>query len=166
EDIDSLTISYSSKELSKSPAASRPPSRTIEPGLYRIVRASDTLQTGNDVAPGAPTPDGNREWFFPRGAMVHVVGHEGPYCKIDLEKNVIAWVADSNVERAGERTLLAHLPGGIYPAKEYIDLMFPASHNPFKITPENISLRVHIYGQTQPGLFNTSATDPLINNIG
>jgi len=165
EMIDSLTVAYSTKQISAgSTAPSHPASRSLESGFYRIIKAGDTLQTGNDVAPGAKTPDGNREWFFPHDALVHVVDHQGAYGKIELEKNVFAWVADSSFGPNTNRGARVER-GGMKPSAGYVDLTFPGNYNPFKITPEGTSMRVRLYGRAQPGMFDVSQRDPLINNI-
>ncbi|HWF44339.1 MAG TPA: N-acetylmuramoyl-L-alanine amidase [Candidatus Kapabacteria bacterium] len=170
DDIDSMTVAYrSGSSISTIPST---PHREEEhkiftPGIAQIKRGSDTLQTGSDVAPGAPTPDGDRKWFFPRGARLDVIAQEGKYYKVELEKGVEAWVADSNFDlHASERPTQEVHSGGMFPQNDFVDLVFPSNYNPFLITPQGTSITVRLYGKSNPHAFNTSTTDPLINNIG
>ncbi len=169
-DLDSSTVAYRAKTIPgvQAPIENVPEKehRTLDTWA-EIVKGSDTVQTGNDVAPGARTPDGNREWFFPRGAWVRVVEQQGKYYRVELDKNTYAWVADTNFElRPGERHARSGETGGLYPAGHYLDLVLPCDHNAFKIVPEGTALQIHIYGEAHPGSLQPSQPDPLIHNIG
>ena len=170
-EIDSATVAYRIRIGIEGPPYSRTgyseEYRAFAPSNVEIAKGSDTLETGSDVAPGAPTPDGDRKWFFPRGSELSVIGQQGKYYKVELEKGVEAWVADSNFDlRKPNRPSRAIQPGGMHPETNFVDLIFPCDFNPFLITPQGTSLAIRIYGHSNPGAFNTSVTDPLINNIG
>ncbi len=121
--------------------------------LTEIVKRSDTLQTGNDVAPGALTPDGNREWFFPRGARLDVVEQNGNYYKVALDKETYAWVDDTNFspDRVGRAS--SPTRGEIVPEPGYVDLIFPTAYNAFQITTSGMGIRLQIYGKSWPSRF-------------
>ncbi len=167
DQVDSATVSYRTSSVSVG-HTSPPVSHEYKKfeGIAVIDKGSDTLQTGNDVAPGAPEPDGNRKWFFPRGAKLNVVGGEGKYYKVELERGVEAWVADTNFDLHANSGSHGRETGGLYPSSGYIDVVFPCNFNPFLITPEGTSIRIRLYGSTEPGGFSTANTDPLINNVG
>ncbi|MDP4200897.1 MAG: N-acetylmuramoyl-L-alanine amidase [Bacteroidota bacterium] len=127
------------------------------PVWARVVRGSDTLQTGSDVAPGAPEPDGNRRWFFPRGTALRVLGKMGKYYKLELgSERETAWVADTNLDLHATAPTSAGMMA-IRPTDGWIDIVMPAGHAPFLINeshgPEGNHLRVTIYrkpeGQSQ-----------------
>ncbi len=167
-DIDSTTVAYRPRSIgttkeTKSEAVHkdfRPPLQTV------IVKGSDTLQTGDDVAPGALTPDGNREWFFPRGTRLDVVEQEGRYYKVKLDKETDAWVADTNFD-----THIVNAPshpdqrGEVEPRAGYIDLILPTDYNAFRITPNGVQLQIHVYGRVEPSRLNTTVPDPLISSV-
>jgi N-acetylmuramoyl-L-alanine amidase len=166
--IDSATVSYSIQHsYGNDNIHGNPAGREFKPSFLRIDKGSDTLQTGNDVAPGALIQDGDRKWFFPKGANLKAVEWTKKYVKIELEKDVFAWVADSNFDmQKSEAPLHRSQSGGMHSQPGFVDLVFPCDFNPFLITPRGASLTIRIYGQSNPGAFNNSVTDPLINNIG
>lgn len=179
-DVDTASVSYRSRPVASEESANSEKeshkSKLEAPEWATITKGSDTLQTGNDVAPGARTPDGNREWFFPRGAEVHVVEQEGKYYKVELDKNTFAWVADSNFgftvtfhgSRGGNGPGHVVFPeiGHFSASAEYIDLSLPCNYSPFQINAEGTSIHIHLYGASLPKSFPASVTDPLLNNIG
>jgi N-acetylmuramoyl-L-alanine amidase len=183
-DRDSMTLTYRSpkqEETSKKIV----PDKDFTPRYARISKGSDTLQTGNDVACGARTPDGNREWFFPQGTMLHLTEHEGKYYKIKLDSNTFGWVADSNFDFNGPAQSGEWRPGrssegrmvtlrtcelskgDIFPSTGYIDLRLPGNHYPFQITAQPTSLRIRIYTSPtiSPALFDTTSNDPLFDHF-
>jgi len=167
-DVDSSTVVY--RPLEKVGTAERAAieHKTFTPPLLaEISKGSDTLQTGNDVAPGALTPDGNREWFFPRGTRLNIIEQEGKYYKVELDKETFAWVADTNFDIHADLKSSEHNPRGKAEASPgYVDLILPTDFNPFQITPNGTELRIHIYGKSRPSLLNTQTSDPLIHSIG
>ncbi|HZK75819.1 MAG TPA: hypothetical protein VFD13_02830, partial [Candidatus Kapabacteria bacterium] len=62
-DVDTSTVSYRERTLpfdNVSLGGLGAVRHVFAPSFVAISKGSDTLQTGNDVAPGARTPDGNR----------------------------------------------------------------------------------------------------------
>ena len=167
-EMDSSSVAYSAiRPASIEKKKTKPAERTWPP-IAEIVKGSDTLQTGNDVAPGATTPDGNREWFFPRRTKLRIVEWEGAYCKVELKKNVYAWVADSNFDfsKRSHLTRSSFDLRGIHSPKSFVDFCLPCEFNPFLIKPSGNSIRILIYGKSQPSEFNSATTDPLIKSVG
>ena len=189
-DRDSMTLTYRSpntEEISKKNIRDK----DFHPKYATIIKGSDTLQTGNDVACGARTPDGNREWFFPRGTRLHLIEHDGKYYKAKLDSTIFAWVADSNfdikeepahngvssqvVNGEGSHGVITFvsppntglLRGDIFPSTSYIDLKLPGKHYPFQITANGTTLRIHIYSDSiiPPPLFDTTSNDPLFDHF-
>jgi N-acetylmuramoyl-L-alanine amidase len=169
-DRDSMTLAFRSPKTEEA-AKKNIPDKNFEPKYATISKGSDTLQTGNDVACGARTPDGNREWFFPRGTHLYLTEHEGKYYKVQLDKNTFAWVADSNIwinklgMYAQEGPISGKMPdyrAKIFPANGYVDLNIPCNNNPFQITANGTSFKVHIYGAQMPDSSYYSGNDPLI----
>ncbi len=167
-DRDSITVAYSARTLEETPKKNSP-DKNFSPKFAFITKGSDTLQNGNDVACGALTPDGNREWFFPLGTRLHLVEHEGKYYKAKLDSTTFAWIADSNFDtkKSTSHIILLNRPvagrADIFPATEYINLLIPSSYNPFQINTTAFSVRIHVYGGTLPGSFISSGNDPLMN---
>ncbi|MFI5201539.1 MAG: N-acetylmuramoyl-L-alanine amidase [Candidatus Kapaibacterium sp.] len=172
DDIDSATVAYRAKTISTEHGTGENGKEkehgAFVPNFAHISKGSDTLQTGNDVAPGARTPDGNREWFFPHRAKLRLVGQEGKYFKVELDKNTFAWVADTNFGYAGERWQTPQISqsGKVKPSLDFVDLVLPADYNPFQITPNGTELRIHVYGASHPSRLNTQTSDPLIQSVG
>ncbi len=191
---DSLSVPFRSESASDEETANREkqreaPDKLFTPHIDTISKGSDTLQTGNDVAPGARTPDGNREWFFPRGTRLSLIAHRGKYYKVQLDSNTFAWVADSNfnlipnnepahsgihhgtiMEIRSAKHLSEfsrELKGDIFPSTGFVDLKLPGEHYPFQITANGTALRVHIYKAPSipAALFDTSTNDPLIDHF-
>ncbi len=136
------------------------------PRTLQVVKCSDTLQTGNDVAPGATTPDGTREWFFPRRTIVQAVGREGKYYKLELDKDEYAWVADSSFIASDNFTAKPR-PGGVLQFAGYIDLLLPCCFGPFRITVEGRKLRVHVYRNVMHATFAYPDTSvKLVTDVG
>jgi len=188
-DRDSMNVAYSTRTLEETPKKNIA-DKGFEPKYARIIKGSDTLQTGNDVACGALTPDGNREWFFPRGARLHFIEHEGKYYKAKLDSNTFAWIADSNFTSnedpnqdrmphhgsgsvVSPRIATGFMPfyrlvkGDIFPSTGSIDLKLPGHYYPFQITVNGNTLRIHIYSDSTilPSLFDTTTNDPLIDHF-
>ncbi|HEX5315838.1 MAG TPA: N-acetylmuramoyl-L-alanine amidase, partial [Candidatus Kapabacteria bacterium] len=119
-------------------------------------------------------PDGNREWFFPRGTRLHVIEQEGKYYKIELDKQTFAWVADTNFDlhpnfatHHFDEAESSAGSAGIHPAEGYVDLIFPAEYNAFQITPSGMGIRIEIYGKSRPSQFPPSVNlDSLVEGIG
>ncbi len=155
------------------------PEKEFTPTFARITKGSDTLQTGNDVACGARTQDGNREWFFPRGARLHLAEHQGKYFKVKLDSTTFAWVADSNFDLKGKKQIEyggstdgqgpypRHPEGDLFQATDYVDLNLPSYDNPFQISVESTSIKIRIYGtsSTLPDLLHTHTNDEFIKNV-
>jgi N-acetylmuramoyl-L-alanine amidase len=163
-DRDSMALTYRSPKSEETPKKNTP-DKNFEPKYASIIKGSDTLQTGNDVAPGALVPDGNREWFFPHGAMLHLTEHEGKYYKVELDKNTFAWVADSNFELKVGQSGQGGTSVSLVPSVHYVDFVLPCHYNPFQIATEGTSIRIHLYGATKPESFNTTTNDPLIDRF-
>ena len=135
--------------------------------LTEIVKGSDTLQTGNDVAPGALTPDGNREWFFPRGARLDVVEQEGQYYKVKLDEKTYAWVDDTNFDITPSEKTQIRNEGEIVPNPQYVDLIFPTHYNAFQISASGMGIRIQLYGKLWPSQFPPAANlDPFLEGVG
>ena len=145
------------------------------PRVMVVVKGSDTVQTGNDVAAGALTPDGERQWFFPRGARLEVIAHHGAYYRVLLGEQAEAWVADSNLAPASaeplhQREAVTHDAVTLEAHDRFIDLRLPMSHDPFLVTAEGNALRVTIYANgdhghpTPDGAITTNA-DPLMDGL-
>lgn len=176
-DADSRTVSYRNRtqnsgeteETSRAAKTEGKSEAKLEsPAWARIVKGSDTLQTGNDVAPGALTPDGNREWFFPRGCELHVTEQQGKYYKVELDRNNFAWVADSNfaLMNTGRSTEKKMASESLVPSAGYVDLILPCSYHPFQINAEATAIQIKLYTAPKPQEFNTQTSDPLIANVG
>ena len=166
KDIDTGSVAYQTRRLWDR-VIMQQGATVIAPSLVEISKGSDTLQTGNDVAPGALTPDGNREWFFPRGTRLEVIEQEGKYYKVELDKQTFAWVADSNFDiHANLQNVKSGGLDKINPEADFVDLVLPAKYNPFQITPNGAELRIHVYGASDPSRMNTQTNDPLIQSIG
>jgi N-acetylmuramoyl-L-alanine amidase len=170
--IETSAISYGPKEIPKTQTPSAGEERQNFLGSGTISKGSDTLQTGNDVAPGATTPDGNREWFFPRGTEIRVAEHDGKYYKVELDKNTFAWVADSNIKLSNTTSDCGYKSyqslagrGDLFLATGFVDVSLPCHYNPFQITANGTSIRVHIYGALRPLSFNSATSDPLIKSV-
>ncbi len=170
-DADSRTVSYRPRAVvageEHHEEASHAPKLSV-PMWARIVKGSDTLQTGNDVAPGALTLDGNREWFFPRGCELRVVEQQGKYYKVELNKHTFAWVADSNfgLLNTGRTSGRKMEPESLISASSYVDLILPSDYHPFQINVQGTAIQVKLYSAPKPKEFNTRASDPLIANVG
>jgi N-acetylmuramoyl-L-alanine amidase len=173
-EIDSGKVSYRSARAAATGASDEHAKDAYEafasPRLMRVIKGSDTLQTGNDVAPGAPTPDGDRRWFFPRRTIVHAIGREGKYYKLELEKGEFAWIADSNLSPIEDR-ILSPEPGGLTSARQFADVKIPCYYMPFLIASEGSTLRIHLYGLTDKSFPITHDSvfgpqDSLIASIG
>ncbi|MFI5202784.1 MAG: N-acetylmuramoyl-L-alanine amidase, partial [Candidatus Kapaibacterium sp.] len=168
-DIGSSSFSYGPKEIPKTQTSSIGEDRQkfSPPKFATISKGSDTLQTGNDVAPGATTPDGNREWFFPRGARLSVVEHDGKYYKVQLDKTTSAWVADSNIELTSQDARSnPYSMGEIHSSMLHVDLIFPGNFDPFQIIALGSSLRVRTYVTAHTDQSFTSTSDQLISSAG
>ncbi len=180
-DRDSMTLSYRSPKPEE-PSKHKNEQKEFTPHIATILKGSDTLQTGNDVACGALTPDGNREWFFPQGTRLYLTEHDGKYYKAELESHTFAWIADSNFEIKNE-TAHGHkgsigpsivvreedklTKGDLFPSAEYLDLRLPGKHYPFHIMASGTSIRIHLYTSPAipPALFDTITNDPLIEGF-
>ena len=169
-DLQQATVSYRAAESGGETPAHHAEEvhKAFKPAMSaEITKGSDTLQTGSDVAPGARTPDGNREWFFPRGTRLEVEEQEGNYYKVQLDKNTFAWVDDTNFDDHPEpRPNHWNNRTGIIPNPGYVDAVIPADHNAFQITPGGVELRIHVYGNSRPSLMNTQSPDELIQSVG
>ncbi len=184
-DRDSMTLAYRSPKTEETPKHKNE-QKEFEPKYATIIKGSDTLQTGNDVACGARTPDGNREWFFPQGARLHLIEHDGKYYKAKLDSNTFAWVADSNFDLDGVTNHsgrgnvgssgMSFVPhqinnplqkGDIFPTSGYVDLRLSGKHYPFQVAANGASLRIHLYSDsTIPAtLFDTTSNDPLFDHF-
>ncbi len=165
-DRHSLTLGYHGKV--PTPAEAHPKNSYEAfpaPVWARVIKGSDTLQTGNDVAPGAPEPDGNRRWFFPHGTAVRVLGKMGKYYKLDLDPSTIAWVADSNIElHVSPPASAGNI--AVRPDDRWVDIVMPAGNAPFLISdthgPEGNYLRVTIYRRPEGHAQIFTEVDPLI----
>jgi N-acetylmuramoyl-L-alanine amidase len=163
--IDSATLSYRSGATI--PASPEAPKAKYEaysyPVLARVVRGSDTLQTGNDVAPGAPEPDGNRKWFFPRGTILSVIGKMGKYYKLELGSET-GWVADTNLElHASPATSVGFT--AVRPADKWIDVLIPSGHAPFYISTEGEYIHVTIYRKPDEHAQIFEKVDPWVMGV-
>jgi N-acetylmuramoyl-L-alanine amidase len=179
-DVDTASVAYRSRVIEPEGEDRSSPEHRVEkvqqvfapPLTAEISRGSDTLQTGNDVAPGARTPDGNREWFFPRGTRLNVVEQEGKYYKVELDKQAFAWVADTNFDihpkgiADRSRYSKSKESVGINPQPAFIDIVLPSDYNPFQITSNGTELRIHLYGASRPTNLNSQVSDALLQNIG
>ena len=184
-DRESMTLTYRSPKPEE-PSKKNIPDKDFEPKYASIIKGSDTLQTGNDVACGARTPDGNREWFFPRGTRLYLTEHDGKYYEVELDNNTFAWVADSNFDLDGVMNhsgrgnvgssgmmFVSHptdnplKKGDIFPTTGYVDLKLPSKNFPFQITANGTSLRIHIYSDSTipPWLFDTTTNDPFFDHF-
>lgn len=163
--IDSQSVAYrSGKPISGSPEEPKAKYDAYpSPVLARVVRGSDTLQTGNDVAPGAPEPDGNRKWFFPRGTVLKVLGKMGKYYKLELGSET-GWVADTNLEL---HTTAPNSEGfaAVRPADKWVDVLIPSAHAPFHITTEGTYIRVTIYRKPEAQAQIFEKVDPLVIGV-
>jgi N-acetylmuramoyl-L-alanine amidase len=166
EMADSATVSYKLPPSSGDIKFAPKPTRDVySPAKYgRIVRGSDTLQTGSDAAPVAPTPDGARRWMLPNGAVVKVLEHAGKYYKLDLEKGSEAWIADSSVD-LGEHAAHQSESGGVRPEPGYIDLVLPGDYAPFLVTAQGTTIKTVLYGPSASSAFNNAVSDPLVQSI-
>lgn len=165
--VDTATISYTLPPSSGDIKFAPKPTRDVySPAKYgRIVRGSDTLQTGSDAAPVAPTPDGARKWMLPNGCAVKVLEHTGKYYKLDLPGD--AWIADSSVE-LGERPSGTSEGGVLNPSERYVDAVFPAKYDPFLVEAEGSTIKVTVYasagGKINAESFNTP--DKYVTSVG
>jgi N-acetylmuramoyl-L-alanine amidase len=163
--IDSGTVSYRSGAAI--PATPEAPKAKYEafpsPVLARVVRGSDTLQTGNDVAPGAPEPDGNRKWFFPRGTILKVLGKMGKYYKLELGRET-GWVADTNLDLHASASSQAGFDA-VRPADKWVDVLIASGHAPFLITTEGEYIHVTIYRKPDEHAQIFEKVDPWVMGV-
>jgi N-acetylmuramoyl-L-alanine amidase len=174
--MDSAIVSYRIPVASAEDKSALRPHRDVysSPKMGRIVRGSDTLQTGSDAAPIAPTPDGARKWMLPNGATVTIVEHTGKYYKLKLEEDAAAWIADSNVE-LGQRPVTAPPDsntaietGTLVPSTAYVDATFPSEFSPFLIEANANTIKVTVY-QNMIGRINAQSfatPDPYVRSVG
>jgi N-acetylmuramoyl-L-alanine amidase len=157
--VDTATISNPLPPPGGAATPAPKPSRDdYSPAKYgRIVRGSDTLQTGSDAAPVAPTPDGARKWMLPNGCVVKVLEHTGKYYKLDLESD--AWIADSSVE-LGERPKASMETGTLVPSERYADVIIPGDYSPFLVDATGSTIKVTVYGSAAGRITSQSFNSP------
>ncbi len=124
------------------------------PQLARVVAGRDTLDSGSGIASAAPTPDGDRRWFFPIGSEVVLTGQLGSLYRIQLTDSTEGWLDTPTVdiERSGGYRLAPIGPVRILPQAHYTDVTLPVDFAPFHINAQVRHLDLTVYGRTRaPG---------------
>lgn len=134
-----------------------------------VISGRDTLDAASQIVAGRDAPDGNRRWFFPRGARLPITGELPNHYRVELTRQDIAWVhknttqlgqpLGATVEQRVGAISLHTVPG-------WVDVRIPVNYAPFDIQPDENQVGITVYRRGVPAEAPVLPNNPLVVGAG
>ncbi len=133
-----------------------------------VISGRDTLDAASQIVAGRDAPDGNRRWFFPRGARLPVTGALPNHYRVQLTPFDVAWVHKNTTQLGPPLGAVVQRAGAVrvQPTHDWVDVRIPVNHAPFDIQPEADQVGVTIYGRRVPNTAPTLSPNPMVDGAG
>ncbi len=119
---------------------------------------------------GRPVPGGTYKWFFMPGTVVPLVGREGGFARVRLDRDLDVFVdtldaRDVPVTSAVERRVTANMR--VRPSADGVDLVIPlGARAPYFVEEQERAVVLTLYGvRGNTDLVNYASTDSMVRTV-
>ena len=161
---DTLATLYARLDSLRTAVTRDDPVGWVQLGVPNVAADSDR------VVIGRPVPGGTYKWFFLPGTVVPLVGREGGFARVRLDRDLDVWVDTTGLQAvpptsAVERRVASNMR--VRPSADGVDLVIPiGTRAPFYVEEGERSLTLTLYGvRANTDLINYSHADSMVRTV-